>query len=184
MHKATSRIKFATVLAIFGFIAGVVMAWLDSGTSLTPLENGSLGAVLTFLAALVCMANDSRSVKSGWKIVRRRLNQRDDVSAEAFCKRLSDCDPDLLLKLRLIVAKCFDVPPEKIHPDDDLAEDYRHLDYTPPISFCASSAVDLKPTEHFRPFDSDADSPSSYHDLATEITRLLRARDADSRNTT
>ncbi len=183
MHRMLSRIGFASFLAIFGFIAGVVMAWVNSSSWLTPVENGTLGAVLTFLAALVCMGNDSVSAQPGWKIVRRRLNQRDDVLAEAFCERLPGADPDLLLKFRLAVALYFDVRPEKIHPDDDLAEDYRHLDFTPSIFFCAASAVDLTPSEHIRPFGLDEDSPSNYHDLATEISRLLRESDADDQNT-
>ena len=65
--------------------------------------------------------------------VTEQLIQRSDVNDIDFCESFPQHDPRLLLEIRKAIATYFTVPHAKIHPADDLDNEFAWHDLSPSI---------------------------------------------------
>jgi len=166
------------MLGLCGFVAGLIMGWLDDG-GFAPLENAMLVAAITFAAALVCLAWDDARRKSAWKRVRRRLSDRPDVTDEEFCHKLPECDACLLLECRNAMATFFEIRPEKIHPTDDLVEDYRHDVFESGLGFIPFESVLKSRNIDYYLLEFSIPPCTSYRDAVRVIESILSAQETE-----
>lgn len=129
-------------------------------------------SAMTFVAALLLMGRDHLSNIVRISSVRRKLQSRRDVTAAEFVEPFPDCEPALLADIRQAIAEFFAVPPEKIHPTDDLQNDYLASFNGAPLHSAVMSAVfearGVWPGVKFRP-----DKLKTVGDLARKIQRSL-----------
>ncbi len=112
-------------------------------------------AAAAFVASWLLARDDSARKVAAAEAVRRALLERVDVSDEAYASQLSGVDRELAVEVRRAVAECFDVPPAKIHPTDDLRSDYQYgvlgsdMEFFVVEQICAERGIEPRPYDMF-----------------------------------
>jgi len=109
-----------------------------------------------------------------FEAVHQALLGRIDVGDDEYASQFSGIDRALALEVRIAVAECFDVPPEKIHPTDDLRRDFEYDELGTAFEFfvvehvCAEHGVEPRPYCMF-----GADKESSIGAYTAFVRRVL-----------
>ncbi len=134
-----------------------------------------LGIVAAAFVAGALLARDDAARKAtASEAVRRALLERVDVGDAAYASQITDVDRELAIAVRRAVAQCFDVPPAKIHPTDDLRRDYHYgllgtdMEFFVVEQICAERGIETRPYTMFC-----ADNEASIGAYTAFIKQLL-----------
>jgi len=133
----------------------------------------AMPAAMAFLAGLVLLGRDMHLHSLEISSVQSTLRSRTDISDSSFVEHFPSTDPDLLLRTRETIAAYFDVPAFKIHPEDDLREDFRADRLDPSFQFFVVDSVIAQTTEVQRSFTFSLSELNSVGDLTNAIERVL-----------
>jgi hypothetical protein len=112
----------AIAIAVPAFLFGLISALISTrGSLFVSLGIGAMAAGMAFVGVLVMFAVDSARWSSNQNGVRSLLLARDNIPDELFLSKFEMSDRELALHLRGRLAEFFQVQPNNIHPDDDLA---------------------------------------------------------------
>jgi hypothetical protein len=92
--------------------------------------SGMTAAIAGSAALLLCWRDRARHHRTR-RAVRATLLGREDVSDADFLSQFPGLDFSLVSEVRMFVARFFDVPVEKIHPDDNLVTDLQLRKFEP-----------------------------------------------------
>ena len=126
--------------------------------------------VAYWLSARVFSARQAAALRA----VHQALLGRTDVGDDEYASHFSGVDRALALDVRIAVAACFDVPPEKIHPTDDLRRDFKYDDLGTGFEFfvvervCSERGVEPRPYSMF-----GADKESGIAAYTAFLSRIL-----------
>jgi hypothetical protein len=116
---------------MIAFVIGFVAALFSDDTRGTPLLVGAMTGGMAFVGSLILLARDRSRNTATLKLVRDMLLARDDVHENDFCRSFSEMDAKLLVDMRNAISNFFGVPATKIHPDDELQENFRFETFQP-----------------------------------------------------
>jgi hypothetical protein len=116
----------ALLVGALGFFFGLIGAlFVSDASGAERLILAAMPAAMAFVAAILLGFRDMARYKAAKRRVRRIVLARQDISDRDFTSHFPDCNATWLVQTRHLVARFFDVPPEKIHPTDELREDLR-----------------------------------------------------------
>ena len=182
----------AAIIAVFVFVLTLAVL-LVAGLVYPPFaaETGfgvqaGLAAMLAgnvSLAFFLLMLRDSWRHRLTVRKVRAGLLTRSDVADEAFAGAFPQVEPGLLLLTRRAVAEFYDLPPEKIHPDDSLREDLLievlepsfHMHVIFHVAQLSKTEM-LSPGGELEPFQFSTSHMTSLGELAAAVGEVLRSR--------
>lgn len=177
----------AGMLAAVGFVAGVVISFLQGDATIVERSlSGFLGAGVTFVAAVILFCNDNLKRASKRKAAGDRLRGNGGVSDADLAAAIPYVDPVLLVQVRNAVAAFFGVPAELIHPQGDLRKELS-LDTIEPefhslvvFHVLAARDFDLGDSERVS-FRFDSGCLSNLGDLCAEIQRVIDHLESEAR---
>ena len=136
-HLFASSIVAAVAL-MFGFVGSL---FASKASLFEKLILATMPAGIAFLAAMMLFLRDQFRYDRAIRSVQKKLLNRTDVTPEDFLLCFPNHVESVLISIRNALAKFFDVPQEKIHPEDDFTIDYQILSLSPGFQFFVTSAV-------------------------------------------
>ncbi len=160
----------AAVAFVFGIIGSLFATEADIGER---LMIAVMPAAIAFVAALILFARDHARHTSTMRPVRQVLLARQDVNDHDFFAHFPDADSTLITQTRQAISQFFDVPAQKIHPTDDLRNDFQFDTLEPSFhSFVVYHVLDVRNVAP-QPFTFNTGDLTDVGDLAKEIQRVL-----------
>ena len=167
--------------AVF-FVIGLLATLATPGTTiLGRIAMAAALGVAGFFASILLLLRDRAKFFATKKRVHERLQARNDVADEEFCRdaeefcRDANVDPSVVLDVRQALAEFFAVSPAKIHPYDDLRDDYSYFGLDPSLHAFVISRVLAKRRREIGPFTFPERPISSVGDFVREVNRLVEA---------
>jgi hypothetical protein len=164
----------AAVAFVFGVIASLVATEAAVGER---LMTAFVPPGIAFVAALLLFAMDRARHTSTMRSVRQMLLARPDVEDHDFFAQFPDADSTLIAQTREAISRFFDIPMQKIHPNDNLRNDLQIDTFEP--AFHSFVVTDVLRARHIapRPFTFSTCGLTDIGDLAKEIQRVLHGFD-------
>ena len=177
----------AGTLAAVGFIAGIVISFLEGSATIGEcLLSGAIGAGITFVAAVFLFCNDNLKRASAKKAAGERLSVTPNVSDADLVAAITYVEPVFLVQVRNAIAEFLAVPAEWVHPQDDLRKELS-LDTLEPefhsfvvFRVLAAREIGLANAKQVS-FQFDSACLSNLGDLCAEVQRVVDHLEAEAR---
>jgi hypothetical protein len=163
-----------------GILAIIAFALVFAGMSLfghTNLQERAFGsamtAALTFVASLLLFLRDQQQFIVTKRKVREKLLTRTNLGESVFLSKFPISDTITLANTRIAVAKFFDVPPEKIYPDDNLCVDLLFDKLEPAFHSFVANSVFIAQNLNIKSFWFRTAGLVNINDLAVEIQQAI-----------
>jgi hypothetical protein len=166
----------AAMIGLVAFVIGLVLSlFRGDKNSPSPLVCGAISGGMAFFAALLLFARDSSRQQAAISFVRRKLLGRQGVDDSEFCRHFPDCDAKLVIDIRAAIGAFYNVPPERVHPNDSLQQDLRVDTLEPSFHYFVISHIAECRKVTLGPFSFRLSALQNLHDFATEIQTILNA---------
>ena len=164
----------AGALALIAFVLGLPFTLFITVDHWSQrLFLASTYATITFVATILLCLQDYSSHRKNRAMVRRTLLDRSDTSGDGFVALISNPNANLLLQTRNAIADFFNVPAEKLLPNDDLRTVLRADKLEPSFQLHVVNSVIAKNTDEPQPFMFGLEGLSTIADLSTAIENVL-----------
>lgn len=164
----------AGMIAAVAFVFGIIGSLFATEANLAErLMIATMPAAMAFIAALILFSRDHARHTGTMRTVRQMLLARHDISDGDYLAHFPDADSILVAQTRQAVSQFFDVPAEKIHPNDNLRKDLQFETLEPRFhSFVVYHVLDARNVAP-QPFTFNTGDLTDLGDLAHEIQRVL-----------
>jgi hypothetical protein len=164
----------AFLIAVVAFLFGLIVSLFGADATMGErLLMAVMVAGMAFVAALLLLWRDRARHKAAVKSVRKRLLERKDIGDAEYLAAFQGADVTLIAQTRRAVADFFDVPVQKIHPTDNLRQDFKFAVFEPGFhSFVLVHVFKARGVQP-KPFGFRTSHLATIGDLANEIQRVL-----------
>jgi hypothetical protein len=166
--------------AIAALIGGIGMLFWPGVTFGEWIIGLLMLASITFVAVIILKIRDGNQYESHIRVIRTALLARKDITDDEFRIPYQAEDAPWALQVREAIAKFYQVPASKIHPDDDLAADLGFYMFDIVITHYVFCHVLAANRLEDRRFSMSIENLHRLPDLTNEIRRFFDGNDADA----